>query len=120
LQGEVDGLDAAGPEVGSPDATAAFDDGVVEEDLAVELERARLDGEGARRGAGAWRLVDDADFDAELGQPEGEHEAGRSGADDQNGLLHAYGSPRSFSRICRRGSRVTVRKDRLAETAGAV
>ena len=67
LQRQVDGLDATGPEVDGADAAAAFDDGVVEEDLAVELERACLHGEGARGGAGALRLVDDADLDAELG-----------------------------------------------------
>ena len=67
---------------------AALDHGVGEVELAVEFERARLNGQGARGRAGLRRLVDDAHLDAELGEPERQDETGRAGADDQNIRIH--------------------------------
>ena len=70
---------------------AARDDFVGDAELAVELERAGVDDEGARGRARFGGFVDDADADAEPGEPEGEDEAGGAGADDQ----HLGGSMRS-------------------------
>jgi hypothetical protein len=62
-------------------------------DLAVEFERARVDGERTRSGAGLGRLVDDAQLHPELGQPEREDETSGPGADNEDiapwhALLH--------------------------------
>jgi hypothetical protein len=81
----------------------ARDNEIGEVELAIEFERARVDGERTRRRAGLGSLVDDAQFHSELGQPEREDETGRPGADNQDiaarhVLLHddvsAEGSPR--------------------------
>ena len=58
--------------------------GIGEVELAIEFERPRLHGQGTGGRAGLGSLVDDADPDPELGQPERENQAGRSGADNQN------------------------------------
>jgi hypothetical protein len=53
-------------------------------DLAVELERAGLDGERTRCHAWTCGLVEDADRHAETGEPEGKRQPGWSGASDQH------------------------------------
>jgi hypothetical protein len=52
--------------------------------LLVQLERARLDRERARRRPWLRGLVNDPDAHTESRQPEGQHQAGRAGADYQN------------------------------------
>ena len=61
---------------------AVADDFVGDAELAVELERAGVDDEGAGGGARLGDFVDDANADAEAREPEGEVEAGGAGADD--------------------------------------
>ena len=55
-----------------------------EADLLVQLERACLHGERARRRARLRRLVDDPHADAQPRQPQRQHQARRSCADDEN------------------------------------
>jgi hypothetical protein len=57
---------------------------VGEPELLVELQRPRLHDHGPRRLAGAIIFVDDAKWNAMAGQTQGQHEAGRSGADDED------------------------------------
>ena len=64
-----------------------IDDRIREADLAVQLERARLHGERARRRARPCRLVDDPDAHAQPRQPQGQHQPGRPGADDEDVTL---------------------------------
>src|ERR1700722_208914 len=59
-----------------------------EVELAIELEGPRMHGQGAGGRAGLGGLVDDADPDPELGQPERQDQAGRSGADNQYVAAH--------------------------------
>ena len=75
------------PQIEFLDLDSARDDCVVKPNLVIELQRARLHGERAGSGAGLRGLVDDSHLDAELRQPEREHEAGRPGAGDQDGLV---------------------------------
>ena len=70
------------PEVYGIELVASADDFVGDAELAVELERAGVDDEGARGGARFGDFVDDADADAEAREPEGEVEAGGAGTDD--------------------------------------
>ena len=66
--------------------------------LLVKLQRARMHGHGARGLAGAAVAVDDAKRHAMAGQPQGEHEAGRAGADDQDlGGVHLNSIGQLFS-----------------------
>src|SRR5215469_16282823 len=81
-------------------------------ELAVEFERSRLNPQGPGCCPGLCRLVDDADFHSELGEPERQDQACGTGADDENvAVLHfvlrssaspAIGSsrPRSAVRAC--------------------
>src|ERR1700674_4768029 len=66
---------------------SARDDSVVNSNLVIELQRACLHGERAGRRAWFRGFVDDSDLDAELRQPEREHEAGRSGAGDKDKVV---------------------------------
>src|SRR5215475_10839525 len=75
---------ALDPEPNARDLVTARDNEIGEVELAVEFERARVDGERTRRGAGLGSLVDDAQLHAELGQPEREDETGGSGADNED------------------------------------
>ena len=53
-------------------------------ELAIEFEGPRMNGEGAGGRAGLGGLVDDAHLDPELGQPQRQNQAGRSGADNKD------------------------------------
>ena len=64
------GLGAPDPEVDARNLDAALDDGVGNVYLAVELQRASLDGHGTRGGSRLGGLVDDPHAHAEPGQPE--------------------------------------------------
>ena len=63
---------------------ALGDYGIREIELAVELKRAGLNGQGAGGGAGLCGFVDNANPDAESGQPKRQHQTGWAGTDDQN------------------------------------
>src|SRR5262249_36417083 len=80
-------LRAPDPEVRDDKADPALHHGRRKADLLVELEGPRLHRERARGRAGLRGLVDDPDFHAQPRQPQGENEAGGSGADDQHGRL---------------------------------
>ena len=75
---------ATRPKVDRGNFTRSCDDGVGEIELAVKLERAGLNGERARGGPRLGGLVHDSHPGPELGQPEGEDKAGRTGADYQD------------------------------------
>src|SRR5262249_22805750 len=75
---------ALDPEPDGRDLVTARDNEIGEVELTVEFERARVDGERTRRGAGLRGLVDDAQLHSELGQPECEDETGGPGADNQD------------------------------------
>ncbi len=55
-----------------------------EAELAIELQGARLDRQGAGGGARLGRLVDDAHLDAQTRQPQGEDQPRGTGPDDQD------------------------------------
>ncbi len=75
---------AADPQVQGADLVTAVDHRVGHADLSVELQGPRLHGQGARGGPRVRGLVDDAQLHAEFGQPQGQDQAGRTGADDQD------------------------------------
>src|SRR5207302_2091951 len=81
---EVRDLPRSGPEVRCRKHETRFDHLAGETELAIELQRPRLHRQSARGGPGLGRLVDDANPDAEASEPQREHEAGRTGADDEN------------------------------------
>src|SRR5439155_25518787 len=86
---DVRGLPGSGPEVRCGEHQPGFDDLIGEAELAIELQRARLQRQRARSGAGLGSLIDDAGPDAEPGEPESEDEARRAGADDEHFGVHA-------------------------------
>src|SRR5439155_18772123 len=112
LEGQARRRFALDPQIDRRNLMAMFDHGVSKVELAVELERPRLDRQGSRGCAGLCRLVDDADFHPELSEPERQDQARGTGANDQNvAVLHfvlrpsvspAVGSsrPRSAARAC--------------------
>ncbi|MNX94104.1 hypothetical protein D3C86_1263230 [compost metagenome] len=83
-QGQVGHGLALDPEIGRSHAMAALDDGIRQAELAIQLQRPRLHGQCPRRGAGGRRLVDDPHADPQFAQPQGQHQPGRAGADDQD------------------------------------
>jgi hypothetical protein len=72
------------PEPDGRDFMAMDDYEIGEIKLAIKFECSRMNSERAGGRAGLGGLVDDAYFDAELGQPERENQACRSSADDQD------------------------------------
>src|SRR5438105_13489517 len=81
---DVRGSGASGPKIRRGEDETCLDHCVGEAELAIVLERARLHGQRSRGGAGLGGLVDDADADAQPGEPESEDEASRTGADDED------------------------------------
>src|SRR5215831_5516611 len=75
---------ALDPQPNGRDLVTARDNEIGKIELAIEFERARVDGERTRRRAGLGSLVDDAQLHSELGQPEREDEAGGPGADNED------------------------------------
>ncbi len=62
-----------------------------EVELPVKLERARMHRQGARGCAGLFGPVDDAAADAQLGQPQGQHQPGWASAHDQDiAIFHGF------------------------------
>src|SRR5260370_38326679 len=72
------------PEPDRWDLVAMGDHEIGQIELTIKFESASMNGERAGGRAGLGRRVDDAYFDAELGQPEREDQACRSSADDQD------------------------------------
>ena len=69
------------------------DDLVGQPELPVELERPRVHAQRARRRPGLRGLVDDAHAHAEPAEPEGEHQARRARAGDEDlGIRHGQSS----------------------------
>ena len=81
---DVGGVLGFHPEVDGDELGAAAHDFVGEAELAVELEGAGVDDEGAGSGARFGDFIDDADADAEAREPEGEVQARGAGADDED------------------------------------
>ena len=84
-----------------------LDDRIGEANLAVQLERARLHGERARRRPRLRRLVDDPHAHAQPRQPQGQHQARRSCADDQDvrvGLGHTHAMPSTLDDLLERAA----------------
>src|SRR5205807_1650817 len=92
---------ASGPEIRGGELESRADHFVREAELPVELQRPRLHRERTRRAARSIGLVDDANPDPQPGQPESEHEAGGSGADDENLGFHAANLTEALARIAR-------------------
>jgi hypothetical protein len=80
---------AARPQVDRREFQAQPDDLVGEPELAIELERPRVEHQGPRGGARLGRLIDDPDADPEALQPQRQDQAGGSGPDDQDLRLGA-------------------------------
>lgn len=74
------GLD---PKIHSRDLVAAVNHILSESELLIELERAALNSQRARRGAGGRELVDDSDAYPESGQPQRQDQACRTCANDE-------------------------------------
>ena len=72
------------PEIDTGHFPAAGDDRVCQAKLAIQLERACLDRERARRRARLRGLVDDPDADSQASQPQRQHQARRPCSDDEN------------------------------------
>ena len=92
------------PEIRGGDRPSALDDRVSEADLLVQFERACLHGKCARRGPRLRRLIDDPDTDAQPRQPQGQHQARRPCANNEDvgvtnrRCIHRL---RSFSNLAR-------------------
>jgi hypothetical protein len=85
------GVVAGDPEIHGDGLMTAGDDGVGEAELAIKFEGARLHGESARRGAGFRGFVDEAHAHAEAREPEGQDEAGGTGADHEDVGIAIWG-----------------------------
>src|SRR5579862_367908 len=72
------------PEIRCDDFSPALDDGVSQIHLTIQFKRARLHRQRARGGPRLLGLVDDSHAHAHTCQPQGQYQAGRPGADDQN------------------------------------
>ena len=109
---EVGNFPAGDPQVCRADLASAREHGVRESDLVIELERPRLHRDGARGGRRLRVRVDDAKVHPQPLQPEGEDQAGRTGADDEHVRLYH----RHSISICRsrpaRNSRPPSRRSR--------
>ncbi len=88
LEGHTGGLFALDPQIDGRDLVAGFDERVGEIELAIEFERARLDGKGAGRRARLRSPVDQSHFHAKLGEPQRQDEAGGACPHDQHRSCH--------------------------------
>ena len=109
-------LAAADPHVHGREGKALGQERVGQSHLPIELERARVHDQGARRRARLRRGVDDAHAHAAADEAQGEHEAGGTGAADEDvdavGL--AQGALHSADGVCARSRR----RARRAATPG--
>ena len=88
---------AADPQVRRVEADRCFDHGVRDAELAIELERARMHDERARRRCRGGSLVDEAHAHAGFREPQREHEAGRTGTRNQDvDVAHASCNREAF------------------------
>ena len=76
-------LSATHPQIDGGEAQSVVDHLGVYAELAIELERARVNHQGARRGARLRRLVDDAHAHAEAREGQRQHQAGGPGTDNK-------------------------------------
>lgn len=72
------------PQIYLGDGAAACDDAVRDPDLAIELERARLDGNGTRGRRRLGKLIDDSQAHPQPCEPQRQHQARRSCPDDED------------------------------------
>ncbi|GAB3784108.1 hypothetical protein GCM10028797_12620 [Dyella agri] len=86
------GLAASDPQIDAGNLDATADNRIGQADLPVKLQRARLHRQGARGASCFGGLVDDPYGNAEPGQPQRQHEAGRTGAGDQHVGVMGIGS----------------------------
>ncbi|CAI8749332.1 hypothetical protein EMIT0232MI5_130167 [Pseudomonas sp. IT-232MI5] len=75
---------AIDPEIRRRHPMAVAHNSVGEVQLPVQLKGARLHRQRSRSGAGRGGFIDDAHAYAEFAQPQGQHQPGRAGADDQD------------------------------------
>ncbi len=76
------------PKIHGGDLVAAVNDGLRKSELLIELKRAPLNRQRTRCGTGSREPVDDPDAHAESGEPQGQHQARRTCANDQDiGLI---------------------------------
>ncbi len=78
------GLLAPHPEIGRLHLEAEAHGLLGDAELAIEFQGPRLHRQGARGGPGLWGLVDDADADAALREPQGQGEARGARTRDQD------------------------------------
>ncbi len=116
-------LVAGHPEIRSEDLSSTLDHRVRQADLAVQLERARLHGQRARRRPRPRRPVDDSHAHAQPRQPQSQHQARRACADDEDVSLAYRHIPavRGFGyRLAPYGGRrLTFRRPELSRGAPA-
>src|SRR5947207_1437866 len=98
-KGNATNLLAREPQVCRDELEPALHDRVGESHLAIDLERARLDRNRARRRAGLRGLVHNAHAHAQAGEIEGEHEAGWSRADNEYLCIAHLGSRRTNGKL---------------------
>ncbi|MNK99916.1 hypothetical protein D3C87_1203330 [compost metagenome] len=72
------------PEVAGLYLMAVLHHGVVQPELAIQLQRPCLDGQCPGRGARGGGFVDDPHAHAQFAQPQRQDQPGRAGADDQH------------------------------------
>ena len=83
---------AFNPEIDASHFVPAIDDGLVEFELTIKFEGAGLNGHGAGGQAWSFVFVDDADPDAELGQPQCQNQTRRTRSCNQNIAFHGVAS----------------------------
>src|SRR6202041_2749290 len=72
------------PEIDAGDFVAAINYGLSESELLIELKRAPLNGQCTGGSTGGRQLVDDSHAHPESGQPQGQHQARRTCANDEH------------------------------------
>ncbi|VVO38618.1 hypothetical protein PS718_05588 [Pseudomonas fluorescens] len=75
---------AIDPEVCRRDLMTVAHDGLGQVQLPIQLQRSRLHRQRPGSGARCGGLVDDAHLHAQFAQPQGQHQPGGAGADDQD------------------------------------
>jgi hypothetical protein len=81
---EMDFPFALHPQIHRGNLVSCLEHRIGEIELTVKLERARMHRQRPRGGSGRGGLVDDAAGDAHLRQPQGQHQSGGPGADNQD------------------------------------
>lgn len=90
---DVSNLPTFSPQIDGGELESALNDSVGKTDLSIELERSRVDDERTRCRAGLGHFINDAHTNPQSREPQSKHEAGGSGAGDQDiGIGHARAS----------------------------